>query len=258
MDTVRPFWLSPTSELSFDHLATDGVTLITPTGDRPELFKLAERWMGRQTYDGPLQWVVVDDGFTPTQTCLGQTYVRRGRLPSDPKHTLAVNLLAALPHVRYENVLIIEDDDWYAPHYVERVRERLQHIPLVGEAYAIYYRLQSAMWKTFHNKRWASLAATALRGSEALWNLHHVCAYGAWVDLALWRRFPGRKYAFGRGDKPSIVQFKGLPGRAGIGSHHTSERGFISDLNRTRLRRWIGDDLDVYAPFMTHNVAMAS
>lgn len=38
------------------------MTLITPTGVRPKAWSICERLMARQTYDGPVQWVIVDDG----------------------------------------------------------------------------------------------------------------------------------------------------------------------------------------------------
>jgi len=33
------------------------ITVITPTGDRPEAFALCERWMSQQTYTGQIQWI---------------------------------------------------------------------------------------------------------------------------------------------------------------------------------------------------------
>ena len=52
------------------------ITLITPTGDRHEAFALCEKWIGRQSYIGQIQWVVVDDGHEPTETTLGQEVLR--------------------------------------------------------------------------------------------------------------------------------------------------------------------------------------
>lgn len=41
------------------------LTLVTATGARPEAWALCERWMLRQTFAGPVRWVIVDDGPEP-------------------------------------------------------------------------------------------------------------------------------------------------------------------------------------------------
>ena len=79
-----------------------GVTLITPTGDRPQCFRLCEHWMRRQTYDGTVQWIVVDDGHSPTRATQGQIYIRREPQEGDPPHTLCANLRLALPRVAHD------------------------------------------------------------------------------------------------------------------------------------------------------------
>ena len=54
-----------------------GVTLITPTGYRPEAFGLCIEYVWRQTYNGPLQWIVVDDGH-PAMPFNGELFEIRG------------------------------------------------------------------------------------------------------------------------------------------------------------------------------------
>ena len=85
------------------------ITLITPTCDRPEAFSLCEFWMSRQTYDGEIQWIVVDDGNTPVCTTQGQEYIRR-----EPglatQHSLRENFLEGLKHSKGDKIFVIEDD----------------------------------------------------------------------------------------------------------------------------------------------------
>ena len=38
------------------------LTLLTATGARPEAWAICERLMARQTYAGPVRWIIVDAG----------------------------------------------------------------------------------------------------------------------------------------------------------------------------------------------------
>src|ERR1017187_2413419 len=95
-----------------------GISIITETGARPEAIALCLKYVQRQSYTGPLQWIVVDDGVTATEapSLLREgwlvTYLRPESQPG--QNTLARNLLMALPEVLYEKVLVFEDDDWYS------------------------------------------------------------------------------------------------------------------------------------------------
>ena len=90
------------------------VSVITPTGDRPECFELLRRWVVHQTLR-PAQWIVVDDGKTPMHPIPEATVIRREPHPDDPACTLGKNLEAALAHVLHDKIIIMEDDDWYGP-----------------------------------------------------------------------------------------------------------------------------------------------
>ena len=56
--------------------------------------------MARQTRQ-PDQWIVADDGVAPAPLTGGQQHVRRQRKETGGA-SLAMNLLAAIPHVRAE------------------------------------------------------------------------------------------------------------------------------------------------------------
>ena len=148
------------------------VCLITPTRDRAEAFALCVRWMKRQTYRGTVQWIVVDDGDAPVDHSLladGAAwpifgwkieYIRRPT--STVNCTLHHNLMAALEAVAADQVVIIEDDEHYAPIYVEEMVWRMRDTNVIGEAKARYYHVPMRRWDLLvDNNRHASLCRTA-------------------------------------------------------------------------------------------------
>ena len=59
----------------------DLITILTPTGARPEGFALCEKYIAGQTvlqYFN-LDWIVVDDCYPETKCTMGQRYVRATR-----------------------------------------------------------------------------------------------------------------------------------------------------------------------------------
>lgn len=216
------------------------ISLVTCTGDRPECFARCERWMARQTTCmGRVfwQWVVVDDGMSPTIPTSHQQYIRRK--PGDnPAESFKNNLRAALDAVIGEFIFIIEDDDWYAPNHIERLLVPLMDYELVGEANAKYYHVGERKSRLMGNREWASLCQTAFRRSlipTVLANLDT-----PFVDRRLWSRVQSR-YLFAESE--TCVGLKGQPGRQGIGCGHRP-RGpqWKGDPHGETLREWIGDD----------------
>lgn len=144
--------------------------ILTATGCRPAAWAMCERLMMAQTFDGPVRWIVVDDG--PDQQPV--SFERPGWLvevirPSPRwqpgQNTQARNLLAGLDAVdRMHPVAIIEDDDWYSPTWLQTVHEHLKRAELVGETRSRYYNVATRMGRDVGNTRHASLCATALRG----------------------------------------------------------------------------------------------
>ena len=229
-----------------------GLTLITPTGGRPEAFSLCERWIARQTYRGEVQWIVVDDCERSTPLTMGQVSIRPQpfwRLGENSQHR---NILAALPLVQFDKVLIIEDDDWYAPTYLETMAWRLEAAPLVGEYPGRYYNVRSRMWMDCGNDKHASLFQTGIR-AKYLPLLKGVCESGALIDVALWGT-AGEKQLFGGNE---TVGIKGLPGRPGQGWPHRHGGELMTpDPDLELLCWWIGEDARAYREFF--NVPLVS
>lgn len=226
------------------------VTLITPTGDRPEAFALCERWMSCQDFDGgQVQWIVVDDGLVPTRCTIGQQYLRRLPRPDDPAHTLTINLRTALPHIAADRILFVEDDDYYGPAYVSTMLRWLNDADLVGEVGAKYYHLRIPGWRWYRSHTHASLCRTGLN-RRVLSALAEACASDhPSIDMRLWEGWCGSRHRFRdrAGDARLCVGIKGLPGR--LSPLHHSRKGYRLDRGFRQLRRWVGDeDARAYIP----------
>lgn len=220
------------------------LTLITPTGDRPESFALCERWISRQRYQGDLQWIVVDDGQTPTKCTMGQQYIRRE--PMDG-HTLCANLRAAIPHIRGERLLIIEDDDYYGPDYFSTMMGQLAHADFVGERGAKYYYVKANKWRHLLHHDHVSLCRIGMTAAvfETLKHTVEGTNHES-VDLRLRESWTGSKrtWADPLGDMRLCVGIKGGSGRRSRG--HQVSSAAVPDVGKAVLHRWIGDDWEAY------------
>lgn len=224
------------------------LTLLTATGARPAAWALCERWMARQDYTGPVRWIIVDDGPEPQPVTFRRdgwqlVLVRPSPHWAPGQNTQARNLLKGLGAVDpADSLVIIEDDDWYAPDWLSTVAAELQHAELVGEHRARYYNVQQRCGRQLVNTGHASLCSTAMRGS-ALRDFSDACrARPKFIDLELWRRARGRRLFGGH----RVVGIKGLPGRGGIGMGHEPEFRGEADASGALLRDWIGEDAEVY------------
>ena len=264
------------------------ITAITPTGDRPLAFSLCQRWMSQQTVK-PDQWIVVDDGERPMVPMMAMEYVRREPepkplpVPSNPRlisprmkdriaaerarqprgswASIYKNLQAAVPLIAGDKILFIEDDEYYAPGYVEEMSRRLDEHELVGIMHSRYYHLGTGGYRVFTSQAHASLAQTAFRASflpifkDFLGTDH--CA--EFLDVRLWTQpyimkgpTINRLTTHCRGhlfedDPPIYVGMKGLPGRNGYGVGHKAHVYTNHDNgDRAVLRAWAPHDYQVY------------
>jgi len=230
------------------------ITAITPTGDRPLAFELCQQWMANQTRQ-PDQWLVIDDGKVAMeleQPLPMMQYVRREPQIDDPKHTLILNMQIALPLITGNKVIVIEDDDYYAPSYIEEMSNRLDQHEIVGIMRAKYYHLPSGGYFQCDNTTHASLAETGFRVSvtpefSEIWDGN---GGSSLLDFRLWHKVGrARGLLFIDIDNPLYLSIKGLPGRTGIGGGHTSD--FYGSTNkdtadRAILRKWVPRDHQTY------------
>lgn len=220
------------------------LTLLTATGCRPKAWALCERWMMAQTYAGAVHWIVVDDGQEPQPVTFSRagwtlTFVRPLPVWKSGQNTQARNLLAGLQAVHSsDRLLVIEDDDYYSPKWLERADQALENAELVGESRARYYNLITRTGRQLQNTTHASLCSTAMRGA-AIETFRKVCQPGVkFIDLNLWKQHPS-KYLFEGRD---VVGIKGLPGRGGIGMGHRADMTGVKDKKGELLRNWVGED----------------
>ena len=221
------------------------LTVLTPTGDRPEALERCKWYLKKQTVQ-PDQWLVVDDGLTlyrPEHPAL--TYIT---MPPEPnKHTLARNVAAAIPHIKGDNIVIMEDDDWYGPDYLAHMVNGLDDYDLYGEGNAWYYNIQFSCYLNNANNTHASFCQTGFRRSM-LKLLSAVTVRQTWdIDLRFWRAAGSTKKVYMQDKQPWVVGIKGVPGRRGttIGWTATSN-SYIQDTKHKKLRSLIDNDSAEY------------
>lgn len=230
--------------------STVDMTLITPTGDRPESFALCEKWMVRQTFSGSLQWIVVDDGKIPTKVTMEQQYIRRSPYRGTKKlHTLTVNLREALPLCKGEKILIIEDDEWYHPNYLDVMSKRLDNHKLVGAGMSRYYYIRKKTYREFPGYKHSCLCRTGFHKSLIKKVLFLCQDEDPFVDLRLWNSVQGMKE---EPDIPLSIGLKGMPGRIAASGGRTNTVG-IDDRSISKLKEWIGDDVKYYEPYFSRD-----
>lgn len=221
------------------------VTIITPTGNRRVAFGICEKLMAKQTYRGELQWIVVDDCEPRTECHLGQEVVHPTPTWTG-QNTQCRNLLVGLYHTKGDKVLIVEDDDYYAPTYIEEMCKRLDTAPLVGEVSARYYHVKKRAYLEFKNLYYSSLCQAGLR-QEIIQTLVTVCrTQQSFVDVNLFQKVKSAKLFK---QTNLSIGIKGLPGRPGIGVGHRDSSRYRSDPDMKVLYEWIGGDAEIYKEF---------
>lgn len=239
-------------------------TVITATGDRPLCFSLLKKWMAAQTCQ-PACWVIIDDGKIPMKESEYNdlpnyvTLLRRNPRPDDPKHTLNINLMAALPYVEGEFIIFCEDDEYYAPEYLATMSNYLKEYEVVGVCKSRYYHLPSSKYYIHPNYDHASLAQTGLRTSF-IEDFKQLLVGDPFIDMRIWKKVSNknelmwgkaqfrtrgqeingkRGYLFDDavGNRYIYVGMKGMVGRDGIGSGHKGMG--TPDFDHSILRKWI-------------------
>lgn len=193
----------------------------------------------------PDQWIVADDGVTPAPLTMGQLHIRRERRETGGA-SLAMNILAAIPHVTGDYVVIMEDDDYYRANHLETCLRHLELHKATGCVWLNYYNLKFRKWRRIRNSC-AALCNTAFR-RECLPMLADAAREA--IDLGMYhvdRLFWQRVGPDGLHEEETVIGLKGLPGMKGIGIGHRPGAGWRADPNGAKLREWIGEAADYYA-----------
>lgn len=230
------------------------ITLITATGGRPEAFKLCESYIARQTYKGLLQWIVIDDCKPHTLVTKHQEYFRGPKEWQPDINTQRYNLDAALPKIKGTHIFIIEDDDYYAPNYIETHLELARHVKVIGEAKSKYFNVGVPGWKIMPNLKHSSLAQTSFKKELLPLFEKSLHSGNLYFDVTFWEKVHETQTpALLVTNKNLCVGIKGLPGRAGITGSHRS-KDFMYDPEFKVLKEWIGNDADTYLKYVKGNV----
>lgn len=233
------------------------LSLITPTGDRPDALQMCAHWMSQQTYSDTVQWIIINDGNMTIPA-----HIQRDNFTVQCMHRLentapsvesfVGNLRLGMALAAYEKILIIEDDDYYAPTHLETLDKKLDFADVVGNGHQLYYHFPSRRWAQFKNKG-ACLCQTGFRSSlfpqfkDALnWAL---AKNSRGVDARFWDILARRRDRVKMDiyDEPhTVVGLKGYPGRPGLGIGHQpdayrSDR-WTFDENWRKLDEWLGAD----------------
>lgn len=231
------------------------LTVVTPTGARPEAFMLCQLWMSRQTLQ-PHQWIVMDDCDPPTACIAGQEYFYcpefRGRMSLLNK----ISLVCSSGGVTGDGLVFIEDDDWYSPKWLQFCSDQLEQYDMVGEGRAIYYNVRYRYWFGFPNMGNSSLCSTAVRTTQ-LGKVAELCIIKGnqdpFLDQRIWIDGGGikcNKRVFEPVGGRLVIGIKGMPGRAGYNvGHGYQSDGAQYDWNLEKLRSLIGNDAELYKPF---------
>jgi hypothetical protein len=235
------------------------VSVITCTGFRPEAFKLCFSYMQRQTYLGPVQWIIVNDAYTKEEVDALPTNAVYELYAGPQKwqeglNTQRSNMVEALSHVKGDYILIMEDEDFYKPDYIEVMMKLLQSTDIVGGANSRYYHVGVPGWKEMHNYNHASLCETGLKKKVLPLLLDAVNSGELFFDVCLWRKVHEKKIPYIlHAESNLVVGMKGMPGRAGIGVGH-KVKDYLIDSGMLKLKEWLGADADNYLPFIKSRV----
>jgi hypothetical protein len=234
------------------------LSLVTTTRSRPVSFGLVEGWIARQTYKEPYQWLVVNDGPKPYEYTMGQEVVarkprRRMKTASGKwvdEISVVANWLEAIPKIRGDKVIVVEDDDWLHPTYLETMDRALDEVDVAGISFDLYFKVQSRKYRRMGNAYHASLAATAFR-SSVLPVVERCCRVlcaqnnSVFVDMYLWAeaepmhglrtRLIQNKASDGRAYHVGLKQ---MPGAPGLGGGHSDDGA--PDPQMAMLVEWMG------------------
>lgn len=234
------------------------VSIITATGDRPTALRLSCEWMKHQTILSEIdfQWIIVDDSQYPE--LIDPVFLKNFpaaevvHLPYDKRligpKSLARNLRKGLELAKSKNIIFWEDDDIYLPHHLYTLLTYLKAgNVLVGSDKQAYYHWPSKSFKIFKN-RGSALCSTgiSLSNSEIIKCLNSALKIGEagnkGIDAILWTKAVENKLPVYIYHEPySVIGFKGLPGRHGIGvGHHP--KNFLSDDNLEVLKQWASEE----------------
>lgn len=210
--------------------------------------------MAAQTFKN-YEWIVVDD-CTPATVCtMNQRYFTGPERWTENNNTQRVNMNLALSKVRGDFIFVIEDDEYYAPQYLQTMMSAFTHSAIVGLSNAHYYKINMPGYSILRNFQHASLSQTAIR-KDILQRLKDACNTGHfYFDIELWKRCRNEGVPMTLiGNTSLSIGIKGMPGRGGLTPPHKENKGFLLDSGYKVLEKWLGPAIKNYEPFLRKRV----
>lgn len=233
------------------------ITCITPTGDREDSFKEIVTCINNQTVK-PDKWIIVDDGVTP----LGKDTIDTIEVPYSiirlapvNYHSLSRNLLYALDVAPDGHIIIVEDDEWYGPDYIQQRCNELKTVQLTGDRYRYRYSLSNGgTWGISRNSSFSCLHSTAFRSDIKKKVYEAIAASDKHdADVRIWNAIKADNnltYCVQANTKPYMVTIKAWPtGRAGTMGLHRRPLG-NNDKGLVKLQEWLGNDFERYSKYI--------
>jgi hypothetical protein len=202
------------------------IDIITPSGDRPRQFSLCKEWMKRQDFTDKVHWIIADDSIDghydtsemPSNWEITHLKIKRTKTPEYSSQ--GENLFLALNEIKYDKIVMIEDDDYYTPGWLSLCSSQLDTYGMFGVKNLINYNLGNRTWlyKTYAGRDNNPMCSTSLR-SDLVEELKVICTSNMdKFDHLIWEKkktFYLKEYKI-----PPVIGIKGLPGRAGMTLKH--------------------------------------
>jgi len=223
-----------------------GLTLITPTRNRNEIFKRCEFYIKQQTVKFN-QWIIADDSEEYLIPTMNQVHIKN-KYPGHKAESINHNVRSCLKYVEYDRIAIIEDDDCYKPNYLEHLLERLESYDLAGEGCSFYYHIKNCRYKQNNNTKHSSLYQTGLRTIPAIEHLYvsTLRKQSAFLDSRLWNK-KLKKFVFC--DGITAIGIKGHV-KNGIGMGHRLNSSFHIDKDfkvlKQKMKSFPSEYVDFY------------
>ncbi len=228
------------------------ICLITPSGGRIGQIQICAALMKRQTYKGPVVWIIIDDCIPRSTDKILENFRdnwiiikeypkpswRPGLNTQGRNISVGINtLLQNYDEREIKGVFIIEDDDYYRPEYLEKMVLRLNGYQVAGETRTIYYNVYFRRWITNANTAHASLFQVAF--TPEVIPTFRMCYESKFIDAQFFKLMRGKGVHLFR-DGNLAIGIKGMPGRAGIGAGHTRLMNMKADFDLHYLTQLIG------------------
>ena len=132
------------------------LSIITCTGDRGQCLKWCSDMMNAQTYQGEVEWLIIDDGAEITINNIDKPngwVVDHYKLPPQdtPEMSICTNLLKGVRAATGDAIVFIEDDDWFDPRYLAHIVPKLERYAMVGQRFTPWYNVRDKCYKMAAN-----------------------------------------------------------------------------------------------------------